>query len=276
MMTSSTTTILNYNAHMVPSFASEHYYTPSNFAITTPAPSPNLLSRRKRLSPPSLKKRKHCDNNYTPSTTSLSILPIKTNLPYLNFGDDNDDEQDDANQTTSGNSLVFPSLPKITLKKRTNRGSGRSCCSFSSSPNDIYLKEEEELRKQPQPQEEEGEEVTQEQDCELEEPAARRMRTSAAPSSFTTYYHQCRRREYSFKPISIKTTNHNSNSNSISNMTHSVSLQFSFRLMNVSELWTPPKRNSVLHLSKSLPILPLDLLNGTSGGGSGRDIVDGQ
>merc|ERR1712161_160948 len=109
-----------------------------------------------------------------------------------------------TNQTTScrsRNSLAFPPLPRITLKKRTTN----KHCFLSSSPQNFDLEdyEEEVVGREQAPQEaeeaaaEEAETVTQvqqqEQDqedrefeLELEEPASRRRRTCSAPSSFTT------------------------------------------------------------------------------------------
>jgi len=277
-----------------------HYYppcsSPLSFVTSTPAPSPNLLLRRRRskFNPPTLKKRKHCDNYITPTTTkSSSFLPIKTNLPFLDFGDDDDEQDDEANaaknQTTCRNSLVFPPLPRITLKKRTNNRSSNSRsnnCFLSSSPQDFYLKddddEEEDVREQPYEEDQEADQEASQDRIEIEEPASRRRRTNSAPSSFTTITTNDVIENIPFKPISstkktLTNNNSNSNNNSISSMTRSVSLQFSLTLMNLSTASQQqqqcssaplllPKRKSLLEISKSLSTMSLDLLNGSSGG----------
>jgi len=300
-MASSATLVLNNSTNVSSSlFCASPLSSSSHLITSTPAPSPTFLLRRRRLlhRPPTLKKRKHCDNyNTTPAFTtqssSSSFLPIQTKLPYLDFGDD--EEEANANQTTtscnSRNSLVFPSLPRITLKKRTTNN--RSHCFLSSSPQNLCHEEEEEVREQA-PQEEEAEEVIQAQqdqeDRELEEPASRRRRTCSAPSSFTTITANDIVENVPFTPIISSTTA--MNNNSISSMTRSVSLQFSLSLMNLSTAATTsssssqqqqqcgaataalaalPKRNSLLQLSKSISTMSLELLNGSSSlSGSGR------
>jgi len=213
----------------------------------TPSPSPYSPNRTRRLilNPPTLKKKQYC--------SSSSFLPIKTNtntnlLPYLDFGEDNNDE--DANQIThrssrnnNRNSLVFPSLPRITLKKRSSTFYSRSNTCESSSH---YLLSLSSSSREEEKETEEEEEVTQYQvDCEIEEltsPMRRQTISSTAPSSFTTITTTTDNyivdNDVSFKPIGIKkmTTKMNMNmkkSNSSSMMAaRSLSRQLSLTLMN--------------------------------------------
>ena len=256
------------------------------FLTSTPAPSLNVLLRRRRslYHPPTLKKRKHCDNdnyNTTPAfattqASSSSFIPIQTDLPYLDFGGDEDDDEADANANTkknqtpscrSRNSLASPPLPRITLKKRTTN----KHCFSSSSPQNLYFEdhEEEEVVREQAPQEEEEEEEEEEtstqaqqdadqEDCglelelELEEPASCRRRTCSAPSSFTKMTANDAIVEHvPFTPISSSSssttttaTNSNSTNNSIRSMTRSVSLQFNLSLMNLSTATTTSSSSS--------------------------------